>query len=270
VKKYNLTIKNLILECEVNQVDTKLLLKHILQLDAAKLIMCYDYELSQAEYERFTSLLNRLKKGEPIHYIIGEREFFSRNFKVNQHTLIPRSDTEILVEETLKHAKNNALVLELGTGSGCIAITCSLERPDLQVWATEKYINTLKVAKENNLNLKGKVNFIQSDWFSNFTLDNKFDVIISNPPYIASKDLHLDNLKFEPYYALTDGEDGFKHLAHIIKNSVNYLKQGAYLLIEHGYNQALKVQELFRVNGFKGVTTIKDYGSKDRVTLGYL
>lgn len=268
---YNkLSIKNIIHSNNNYQLEVKLLLKYLLGLNSARLIICYDYVLSDAEYCKFEELLLRLKSGEPVHYIIGEKEFYSRKFKVNKYTLIPRADTEILVEVTLNLAKPKAKILELGTGSGIIAITCVLERPDLEITALDKDLDALEVARQNAHALNAQVRFIQSDWFSELKSNDKFDYIITNPPYIAIDDVHLKALTFEPQLALTDGANGLTCIEHIIKNSIKFLNKKGYLILEHGYDQAQQVRDMFNEYGYLGVTTIQDYAMNDRVTFGLI
>jgi len=266
VQEYQTTIRRILAETKLNKFDTRVLLCHILNFSKADLILKLDYELSATEYELYLELYKDALKGVPINYLIGFKEFYSRQFKVNRHTLIPRPETELLVDNLIKLAKPNAKVLELGTGSGCIAISCKLERPDLQITATDYYINTLNIAKENAKLHNAEISFIQSDWYSNIT--GRFDLIVSNPPYIEVSDEHLHDLKYEPQHALTDFADGLSCIRQILTGAKKHLEQSGHILLEHGYNQGLAVRELLIEAGFFEVNTLKDYANLDRITIG--
>ena len=262
------TIRELLKLNDVPRLDKKAILKAITGFSDVKLITCDDYQLSIDESINYELQIERLKAGEPLAYILGFREFYSRNFKVSPATLIPRPETEHLVDEIIKYAPLKARILDLGTGTGCIAIICKLERPDLDVTAVDKFAATLQIAKENASNLNAKVNFIQSDWYTN--LSGKFDLIMSNPPYIDVNDSHLVKLNYEPQAALTDFANGYTCIEKIAQGAKDYLEPGGILIIEHGYQQAILTQKILTENSFVEVKTIKDYANLDRITLGKL
>jgi len=260
------SIANLIVTTNLDRSEVKILLGHLLRFTKAQLITHNDYVLNNSQLQEFYELCNQRLLGIPINYITGTREFYSREFMVNSDTLIPRPETELLVDTILEYAKAGFSLLDLGAGSGCIAISVKLESPTLFVSAVDKSPKALEVAKFNAANLGANVEFKQSDWFSN--VDAKYDIIVSNPPYIHPEDNHLDNLSFEPLDALTDFNDGLSCLRHIITNARNYLNNDGILMVEHGYDQGVSVRELFILNGFAKVTTLCDYSRNERITLG--
>lgn len=260
------SIKQILLDSKLDRLDTRLLLGHVLGFSKTELITKDNYQLSPAQYQSFITVYNKCQLGMPVAYILGYKEFYSRRFKVTPETLIPRPDTELLVDTLLGLAKPKDNVLDLGTGSGCIAISCKLENQDLNITASDKYPETLKIAMENAIALGAKIKFIRSDWFEN--IKGKYDIIVSNPPYIAPDDEHLKDLAFEPQDALTDFCDGMSAIKEIIASSLPFLN--GYLLLEHGYNQGPLTAELMVSHGFKNVRTIKDYATLDRITLGHI
>ncbi|MBP9743657.1 MAG: peptide chain release factor N(5)-glutamine methyltransferase, partial [Burkholderiales bacterium] len=208
-------------------------------------------------------------RGYPLNYIVGYREFYSRRFRVTGNTLIPRPETELLVDEVLKlspRVQDGASVLDLGTGSGVIAVSIKLELPHFKVDAVDKFPQTLAIAQFNAKNLNAEVNFYISNWYTN--IKNQYDIIVSNPPYIAKDDKHLANLTFEPQAALTDFGDGLGCLRHIIGEAANYLKLNGWLIVEHGFDQGQSVRNFYANAGFIKIKTIQDYASLDRITIG--
>ncbi|MDQ5922214.1 MAG: release factor glutamine methyltransferase [Pseudomonadota bacterium] len=266
------SIKNLIHNSPVDKIDTKLILRHILNLSQVQLITQCERELTNAELTVFDEYCQLLKQHMPLNYIVGYREFYSRRFCVTTDTLIPRPETELLVDEVLALSASNAIsplrVLELGTGSGVIAISIKLERPALIVEATDKYLSALEVAKNNAAMLNADVYFYLSDWYTDVSTNNRYDIIVSNPPYIAKDDTHLAKLYFEPQHALTDFADGTVCLNHIIQNAPSYLNVNGWLLVEHGFEQGSIVRQLYLNSGFKNVHTIYDYANLERITVG--
>lgn len=252
----------------ISRLENRALLSHVTGFNHAKLISYDNYELQPEQYDSYRGFVERLTNGEPLAYVLGHKEFYSRNFKVTKDTLIPRPETELLVETAMNLAPKSGLLLDLGTGSGVIAITCKLELADLKVVAVDKYEDALIVAEENAHNLSADVEFKLSDWYSSIKSKEKFDMIVSNPPYIEKDDIHLANLTYEPNTALTDFGDGLACIREIIANANQYLSDSGWLLLEHGYNQALAVSELFKANDFEQVTTIKDYAGLERITFG--
>ena len=252
------------------RLDAELLLCHCLQKPRTFLYTWPECTLDAAKLESFKLLIDRRINGEPIAYLTGTREFWSQTFNVTTDTLIPRSDTETLVEQSLaKLEHTHGPFLDLGTGSGVIAICVALERPDIEVFATDISEAALEVASANMAKLGAKVNFIRSNWFENLNTQ-EFAVIASNPPYIAEGDPHLqqNGLPYEPIRALQSCDDGFADITAIITDSRPYLKAGGWLLLEHGHSQGTNTRNIMQENGFSNVETMHDLSGNDRVTLG--
>lgn len=257
-------------DAQTAKLDVQLMLEHLLGVNHAWLIAHADDEIATADEAAFQSILQRRINGEPIAYILGEREFFGLPLKVTTDTLIPRPDTETLVECALVKIPEQAEVLDLGTGTGAIALAIADNCPDAMITAVDFSASALSVAIDNATALDiQNVTFLQSDWFD--ALDHqRFDVIVSNPPYIESDDVHLSqgDLRFEPLSALASGEDGLADIRKIVEHILVFLKPQGWLLLEHGYNQAQAVQDLMANAGLVAVETIKDLGGNDRVTMG--
>ena len=219
------------------------------------------------------ALLTRRLAGEPIAYLVGAREFYGRPFEVSPAVLIPRPDTELLVELALAHAPPGQAVevLDLGTGSGCIAVTLALERPLARVTALDRSPAALAVARRNAARLDAHVEFLSSDWFAALG-GRRFDLIVSNPPYIAAGDPHLGrgDIRFEPLTALAAGGDGLDDLRRLTATAGAHLKPGGALLLEHGYDQADAVQALLRASGFPRPRSWTDLSGIRRVSGGHL
>jgi release factor glutamine methyltransferase len=253
-------------------LDAEVLLCHILKKNRSHLRAWPEKALSLEEHNKFQQLLDQRIRGEPIAYISGKKEFWSREFKVSPNVLIPRPDTELLIELSLNIIKNkvNPRLIDLGTGSGNIAITLAAERPDSDIIATDVSNQALKIAKYNAKAHQIKnIHFIQSDWFDNI-LQNEFDLVISNPPYIASNDPHLSqgDVRFEPDCALVADDKGLKDIRMICNHARDYLKSKGRLLIEHGYDQQAAVQTIFDEYQFYDITTHNDLSGNPRVTTG--
>jgi len=222
----------------------------------------------------FAALLERRGKGEPIAYILGEREFFSLNFKVTPDVLIPRPETELLVELALARLPPGqpCRVLDLGTGSGAVAIAVALHRPEAVVLAVDQSAAALEIARENARRLgAGNLRFAQSDWYGALA-EEKFDLIVSNPPYIAATDPHLaqGDLRFEPAAALAAGNDGLDDIRVIVRDAPAHLDPSGWLLFEHGYDQAEACRQLLVQAGFSQVSSSNDLAGIPRVTYGQL
>ena len=256
------------------------------------LITDENYQLTDSELAQFHAGVTKMQQGTPLAYLTGQQEFWSLNFKVNEHTLIPRPDTEILIEQVLtwinsqpKSVDNNKKpkrLLDLGTGSGCIAISLAHElkqscqnssTESWQVVAVDLSSEALKVAKHNAMvNEVADIEFIQSSWYDALSHHNEplFDVIVSNPPYIDEEDEHLSRLVAEPISALSAPNHGLADIEHIVQQAPQHLNIGGLLAIEHGFDQGLAVRQLFLDNSFDSVHTVQDFGGNDRVTLGQL
>lgn len=253
-------------------LDAEVLLCHVLKKTRSHLRAWPEKELSNEQQTQFQQLIEKRIKGTPIAYLTGNREFWSRDFKVNEHVLIPRPDTELLIELSLNLLKNktNASIIDLGTGSGAIAITLAAERPDIDVWATDQSEQALKIAKENASSHQiQNIHFCLSDWFDSIKA-SKFDLVISNPPYIDGDDPHLSqgDVRFEPESALVADNNGLKDIKSISQQAQTYLKSGGTLLIEHGYDQQSAVQALFKRFNYHDTQTHTDLSGNPRVTTG--
>ena len=252
--------------------EAQLLLQNILQVNRAWLLTHEVYTLEANTHGDFESLLKRRLSGEPIAYILGKREFYGLDFTVTPDTLIPRPDTETLVEAALEKipSQQTCTVLDLGTGSGAIAIAIAKHRPQAKVTAVDQSQKALTLAQDNARQLGvANVQLVLSDWFAALS-GQTFDVMVSNPPYIAKDDPHLSqgDLRFEPLNALAAGEDGLDCIRQIINQAEQHLNPQGWLLFEHGYDQAEKVAQLLKSANFDPVTSVADLSGIWRVTLG--
>lgn len=253
------------------KLDAQLLLCNACEIQLTKIIAYPGQELSDQEFERFSSDLGRRSKGEPLAYITGSKEFWSLEFMVNQHVLIPRPDTELLVELTLKTISNieSPNILELGTGSGAVAIAIAKERNDCKILATDISLPALEIAKLNAKKHQVNISFIHSDWYNNLP-DDQYNVIISNPPYIDTNDIQLDQFvsQYEPKQALICDKNGLNDLNEIISMAPSKLKQNGTLIVEHGFQQATFVSELFINANINNVNMHIDLAGNPRCTTG--
>ena len=269
---------------ENSKVDALVLLQHATGKSRTKILAFDETEIDEKVRLKLTALLDRRLKGEPIAYILGEKEFWSLPLNVSEGTLIPRPDTEILVEKALQIALEKLEenpphfhILDLGTGTGAIALAlaselsliCQKKAIQLDVIGVDLMPEVVKLAQSNAEKNQLDVQFLQSRWFEH--VEGQFDIIVSNPPYIDETDEHLSqgDVRFEPRSALVAGENGLADLRHIIEQSPRYLKDSGYLLLEHGWKQGEEVRSIFWQNHWQGVATIRDYGDNERVTLGY-
>lgn len=253
---------------QIGRFEAMLLLGHAIGRPREFLIAHDDETLDEESILRYHMLLSLRSAGTPIPYITGRQEFYGRHFEVNDAVLIPRPDTEVLVEQALLVAPLNPTVLDLGTGSGCIAVTLALEMSGATVTATDASAGALETAKRNAESLGATVAFKQGFWWDAINKHDTFDLIVSNPPYIRPDDEHLANLGCEPLGALTDGIDGLQCLRDIVAGAMPHLNKSGWLLLEHGYDQGDDVRAMLTSAGFAAVHTKKDYGGNDRVTLG--
>ena len=257
----------------IDRSEAKLLMTYLLGVSRTYLITHDRDPLTPDQRKDYEALVLRREKGEPVPYIVGSQEFYSRSFQVTPDTLIPRPDTETLIETVVHYAqeiKKPVSILDLGTGSGCIAITLALQLPQSRVSAADISQGALQVAQSNASSLGANVRFFHGSWFNALNRDARFDLIVSNPPYIHPQDEHLQNLRFEPIDALTDHKDGLSDLREIITQAPQHLNQDGWLFLEHGFDQGQAVRDLLDPGVWKNVKTVQDWGNNDRVTLAQL
>ena len=273
------------LDASSARIEVQCLLQKVLKVNRAYLLTHPERLLSTDENLNYGALLERRMTGEPVAYLLGEREFYGLNFKVTPATLIPRPDTELLVELALQQIPSSPApllqageggrkagrgfrVLDMGTGSGAIAISVAHARPDIEVVAVDASEAALDVAKYNAQTLKvHNVRLLHSDWFAALS-DECFDIVVSNPPYIETDDMHLSRMSFEPISALASGGDGLDDIRRISAEAMHHLYPGGRLMLEHGYSQAEKVRELLLQSGFSEVSSVRDLSGIERVTMG--
>ncbi len=253
-------------------LDARLLLEHATGLSHAEIVREHTAELNSEAIQQFDKLVGKRKEGVPIAYLTGRREFWSQSLMVTPATLIPRPETERLVEVALALIPANTSwdIADLGTGCGSIALAIACERPSCQITATDISVDAIEVAQENCQRLKiDNVGFRQGSWFSGLN-ESFYDLIVSNPPYVRNNDPHLmqGDVRFEPREALSSGVDGLDDLREIIGSARNHLKPGGWLLVEHGFDQARPVTELMCRAGFNACETFEDLSGNDRVTRG--
>jgi release factor glutamine methyltransferase len=254
-------------------IESEVLLCHVLKKNRAYLLAHSETLINEKQFAFYQSLASERAKGVPIAYLTGEREFWSLNLKVNRHTLIPRHETELLVELALDKIPHepNLHILELGTGSGAIALALAKERPQWNIVACDVSPEALAIAQENaRLHCLANIVFIHSNWYNQIP-QRKYHAIISNPPYISEQDphLHAGDLRFEPHSALVSGQEGLADLLLIIKQGYDYLVPNGILLLEHGYDQKLNVQAILKGLDYKNSQCWQDIQGHDRVSGGW-
>lgn len=252
-------------------LEAELMVARACALSRTQLRIYPDKEVSEQQLQQLNIWLAQRQQGMPLAYIFGDSEFYGLTLQVNQHTLIPRQDTELLVDSALALMNKDTgyQLLDLGTGSGAIAIAIAHHRPKAQVTAVDQSVAALSLAQDNACALRlPHIRFIHSDWFAQLT-GKQFDIIVSNPPYIANNDPHLQqtSLPHEPLSALTSGDDGLDDIRWLIAHAPAHLRPAGWLLIEHGYDQASAVRELFQQAGFEHIASKQDYGNNDRLTM---
>ena len=260
------------LESGSARIEVQCLLQAVLQVDRAYLLTHPNQVLSDKQSARFSALYERRLNGEPIAYLLGEREFYGLIFKVTPATLIPRPETELLVDLTLQRIprQGTCRVLDLGTGSGAIALSIAHARHCAEVVAVDASEAALEVAQFNMQRLAlENVRLLQSDWFGALK-DERFDIIVSNPPYIAADDVHLTqgDVRFEPRIALASGADGLRDIRRISALAKEHLNVNGWVLFEHGYDQAAQVRALLQQAGFKEIFSARDLAGIERVSGG--
>ena len=261
----------------IGRVDAHVLVAHLLGVERSYLIANPMRVLTETEDARIDMLVAQRSIGHPVAHLVAQREFYGRMFTVTPDVLIPRPETEVLAEKALallppRASSLKPMVLDLGTGSGAIAITLACERPDVAVTATDSSQSALEVARLNAQALGAKVELAAGSWFTPVT-GRRFGMIVSNPPYVAARDPHLaqGDLRFEPRQALTDGSvDGLASIRAIVRGAPAHLEPGGWLLVEHGYDQSDAVAGLLKEAGFEDIFSIPDLAGIPRVAGGNL
>lgn len=253
------------------KVDCQVLLTTVLAKPISYLLTWPEKVVTADQKSLFLSFLIRRIAGEPVAFITGKREFWSLEFFVAPCTLIPRADTEILIEAVLEtNTAKNLSLLDLGTGTGAIALALASEQPTWSISAVDFSEQAVTLAQINGKQLQlPQVDIYQSDWFSNIPAERLFDIIVSNPPYIDADDQHLSqgDVRFEPLSALVAAENGYADIRHIIDASRKFLSRDGQLYLEHGFEQHQEVQALFKEYGYLGIQTFNDYGGNPRITM---
>lgn len=263
------TVQALQAALPLDALENRILLCHALNLTRVGLITQSERQVTDEEAATLNALVARRQHGEPIAYIVGRREFFGLDFAVSDAVLIPRPDTELIVELAIERLPQRGHALDMGTGSGAIAVALAHTRPDAHVTALDVSAAALGVARANAASNGATVRFLQSDWFTALG-DERFDLIASNPPYIAAGDAHLaqGDLRFEPVGALTDHADGLSALRSVVAGAAKHLNHHAWLLLEHGYDQAGAVRALLVDHGYTDVQSWRDLSGIERVSGG--
>ncbi|MCX8747050.1 peptide chain release factor N(5)-glutamine methyltransferase [Snodgrassella sp. B3800] len=256
------------------RLEARMLLQHVLTISHSHIIAHGTQLLSNSELASLNQLCRRRLAGEPLAYLLGWREFYGRRFQVSEAVLIPRPETEHLVDAVLAHLPAQGTLWDLGTGSGAIAVTIACERPDAQIWAADISEEALAVAQANASALQAQVRFGQGSWYQAQPqpAPHSVDVIVSNPPYIDAQDPHLQqgDLRFEPQQALTDNHNGLSAFETIIAGAPDFLRADGWLLFEHGYDQGEAVRNILLQYKFRKIQTLADLAGLDRVTLGQI
>ena len=255
------------------RLDAELLLAHCLQRKRSYLYTWPEHCLTEPVKQAFVELIRQRQQGQPIAYLSGYREFWGRDFQVSPATLIPRPDTERLIDIALSKIplRQAYRVLDLGTGSGAIAITLAKERPQANIIAVDCSGSALEIAQANVLNHQANnVQLYRSNWFSALRAQDAFQIIVSNPPYVSTTDPHLQqgDVRHEPQSALVAGEDGLDHIRHLINRAPDHLETDGWLLLEHGYDQRKKIACLLQQAGYRQIQCQQDMAGHDRVSLG--
>jgi release factor glutamine methyltransferase len=251
-------------------LDAQVLLAHVLGKETIYLMTWPERDITAEQKSEFEALVNKRINGVPVAHLTGTREFWSLPLKVNNSTLIPRPDTEILVEAALEICPEHAHILDLGTGTGAIILALASELPKATCLGIDFSSEAVQLAAENARQLNiSNVQFKQSNWFADVT--GKFDLIVSNPPYIDKDDHHLNqgDVRFEPLSALVAENQGLADIQLIAGQAGHFLKAGGALLVEHGFEQGASVREIFNNFRYAQVKTLKDYGGNERVTMGF-
>jgi release factor glutamine methyltransferase len=262
------TVAQLLAASGLPTAEARALLAHRLGVPRERLIARPAATVDSEAAADFAAAAGRRAAGEPLAYLLGQREFYGRPFTVSPDVLVPRPETELLVDLALERLRGlpHPRVLDLGTGSGCVAVTLALEHPGAQVTATDASAAALAVAQGNAARLGATVDFRRGDWYAALPPTAEFDLVVSNPPYVAAGDPHLDDLRYEPALALTDGGDGLGCLHRIVRGARAHLAKCGWLLVEHGHDQSEPVRALFEAAGMAGASRA-DLQGHLRVTL---
>lgn len=267
-----MTLEQWLKQSALPKNEARMLLQRAGGYTAVQLVTQSHNELSAEVLACVADWEQRRLEGEPVAYILGEREFYGRTFAVNPKVLIPRPETEHLVDAAMARLPQGGRVWDLGTGSGAVAVSLALERPDARVYASDISEGALAVARENAERLGAAVGFAAGSWFAadRQSKPHSYDVIVSNPPYIEAGDGHLaqGDLRFEPQIALTDFSDGLSCIRELAAGAPQHLKNGGWLLLEHGYDQGEAARAILTANGFAQAATLKDWAGLERITLG--
>jgi release factor glutamine methyltransferase len=253
-------------------VDVQLLLCHVLNCEPTRLHIFPEADLTPEQWQIFSALIQRRQQGEPVAHLTGNRGFWTLDLLVDNSTLIPRPDTELLVSLALSKLQNGMKIADLGTGTGAIALALAAEKPDVRVVATDFSYEALCLAKKNaSRHQIDNVTYLNMSWLAGIK-PGSFDLIVSNPPYIESQDPHLrhGDVRFEPLSALVSGDDGLEDIRQIVMQASVCLKDQGWLLVEHGFDQSDRVQQLFNDAGFEQISAHQDFGGQDRAVMGQL
>ncbi|WP_281645705.1 peptide chain release factor N(5)-glutamine methyltransferase [Parendozoicomonas sp. Alg238-R29] len=261
----------LALVSDTARLDIELLTCHVLGKSRSFLFSYPEYELTSEQALQFEEFFQKRLQGHPIAHLTGTREFWSLELQVEPSTLIPRPDTECLIEHALELFSHKPLkALDLGTGTGAIALALAKERPGWAVYGCDRVPEAVALARKNAAHNKlARVQFFESNWFAQLQ-EQTFDLIVSNPPYIVDNDPHLQqgDVRFEPLSALTSGADGLDDIRHISSRSPQWLNDNGWLMMEHGYHQGKQVRNILSDNGFTNIRTMQDLAGHDRITAG--
>jgi release factor glutamine methyltransferase len=265
-----MTVRELIQQSRIDRVEAEILLADILEVERAWLFAHGEDLVAEPALTLFANHAQARQDGEPLAYLLGYRDFRSLRLGVNRHVLIPRRETEHLVEWAIECVDAGARqVLDLGTGSGAIALACKSERPEAMVTAIDCSVEALACAKANARSLGVQVEWFESNWFERLGVA-QWDLVVSNPPYISASDAHLEqgDLPAEPDGALIGGQSGFESIEHIVEQTPDYLVSGGWLLLEHGFDQADAVAARMQDRGFRQVSSRRDWSGQPRMTGG--
>ncbi len=273
VIREGMTIQSLFSSIQMEPIELRILLEHAIGFSHVKQVTHSNYALTKEQAEAVSGVLSRRLAGEPVAYIVGFREFYGLRFSVTSDVLIPRPETELLVDLVLELLPSHGRLVDLGTGSGAIAVSVATKRLDAEIWATDIFEAALQIAKKNavsNLKKGQFIRFVQGSWFDALKFGDRFNLIVSNPPYIHFDDDHLrkGDLRFEPLAALTDYGDGLSILDLLINCAFSYLEKGGWLLMEHGYDQSSIIRKKLVDHGYSCVQSWKDIAGIERVSGG--